>query len=173
MFINPAQEATILKDDDFLSADKFTAGVMVNGSIGKIAGCWIKKSKKVKLIQFEKAADGSITIVAEDGTESAAAKKLSSIQPYCADVLKVGDKVNSVAAASQYYLCPIIKLQPDSTETEYAETELPAITIFLKKDTQLDSEWFPKNQRHDITAAKYYGVALTNDAKIVLAKFKK
>ncbi len=173
MFINPAQEATILKDDNFLSADKFTAGVAVSGSIGKIAGCWIKKSKKVKLIQFEKVPDGSITIIAEDGTESATAKKLSSVQPNCAAVLNVGDKVNFVPAASQYYLCPIIKLQPDSTETEYTETELPAITIFLKKDTQLDSEWLPKKQRHDITVAKYYGVALTNDSKVVLAKFKK
>lgn len=173
MFINPAQEATILKDDDFLSADKFTAGVAVNGSIGKIAGCWIKKSKKVKLVQYEKAADGTITIIAEDGTESSTAKKLSTVQPNCAAVLNVGDKVNSVAAASQYYLCPIIKLQPDSNETEYSETELPAITIFLKKDTQVDHEWFPKAQRHDITAAKYYGVALTNDSKVVLAKFKK
>lgn len=70
------------------------------------------------------------------------------------------------------YVCPIIKLEPASTETEYAETELPAITIFLKKDTSVDHEWFPKKQTHDITAAKYYGVALTNAAKVVLATFK-
>ena len=70
------------------------------------------------------------------------------------------------------YVCPIIKLEPASTDTEYAETELPAITIFLKKDTQVDHEWFPKTQTHDITAAKYYGVALTNAAKVVLATFK-
>ena len=70
------------------------------------------------------------------------------------------------------YVNPIIKLEPASTDTEYAETELPAITIFLKKDTQVDHEWFPKTQTHDITAAKYYGVALTNAAKVVLATFK-
>lgn len=70
------------------------------------------------------------------------------------------------------YVCPIIKLEPASTDTEYAETELPAITIFLKKDTQVDHEWFPKKQTHDITAAKYYGVALTNAAKVVLTTFK-
>ena len=140
MFINPAQEATLLKDDDFLSTDKFTSGVAVNGAIGKIAGCWIKKSKKVKLIQYEKAEDGTITIVAENGTESSTAKKLSTVQPYCQAKLGVGDKVNSVAAASQYYLCPIIKLQPDNPETEYTEDELPALTIFLKKDTQVDHE---------------------------------
>ena len=64
-------------------------------------------------------------------------------------------------------------MEADSEETEYTEDELPAITIFLKKDTSLDHEWFPKKQIHDITAARYYGVALTNGAKVVLAKFKK
>jgi N4-gp56 family major capsid protein len=123
LFIHPKQETDLLKDPDFLSADKFTGGVAVNGAIGKIAGCWVKKSKKVK----------------EDGGN---------------------------------YLCPIIKTEPDSAETEYTEDELPALTIFLKKETQVDHEWFPKKQRHDITAAKYYGVALTNESKVVIAKFK-
>ena len=173
MFINPKQEATLLKDSDFISADKFEAGVAVRGSIGKIAGAWIKKSKKVKLIQYEKATDGTITIIAEDGTESGTAKKLSTVQPSCAAVSAVGEKVNSLTAANQFYLCPIIKMQPDDAETEYTEDELPALTIFLKKDTQVDHEWFPKKQKHDITATKYYGVALTNAAKVVLAKFKK
>lgn len=122
MFINPAQEATLLLDPHFLSADKFESGVAVRGSIGKVAGAWIKKSKKVK------AVDG-------------------------------------------VYTCPIIKLEPDSAETEYTEDELPAITIFLKEDTKVDHEWFPKKQKHDVTATRYYGVALTNDAKVVLAKF--
>jgi len=122
MFIHPNQEAQLLVDPDFLSADKFTAGVAVEGAIGKIAGCWVKKSKKVKM---------------EGGN----------------------------------YICPIIKTEPDSAETEFTEDELPALTIFLKKDTQVDHEWFPKKQRHDITATKYYGVALTNGAKVVLAKF--
>lgn len=167
MFINPAQEAALLKDSDFLSADKFTAGVAVNGSIGKIAGCWIKKSKKVRLVTHtvdDSAGDIQITT--------------SNIKEYQAKVdpsvtLTTSNKVKALAAASQYYLCPIIKLEPDSPETEYTEDELPAVTIFLKKDIQVDSEWFPKKQQTDVTAAKYYGVALTNDAKVVLAKFKK
>lgn len=71
------------------------------------------------------------------------------------------------------YTCPIIKLEPANSETEYTEDELAAVTIFLKKNTQTDAEWKPGNQSHEITAAKYYGVALTNEAKVVLAKFKK
>lgn len=122
MFIHPDQETDLLLDDMFLSADKFEGGVAVRGSIGKIAGCWIKKSKKVK---------------------------------------KSGSN----------WLNPIIKLEPDSAETEYTEDELPAVTIFLKKDIQTDSEWKPRVQQTEITTAKYYGVALTNAAKTVIAKF--
>lgn len=166
MFIHPAQEGTILKDPNFISADKYEPGVMVNGAIGKVAGCQVKKSKKVRLVTFEKDANGTVTI------------DVNNLEEYQAKVdptvtLTVGDKVKAIAAASQYYVCPILKMEPDSADTEYTEDELPAITIFLKKDTSLDHEWFPKKQVHDITAARYYGVALTNGAKVVLAKFKK
>lgn len=125
LFIHPKQEKSLLTDPDFLSADKFEAGVAVKGAIGMIAGCWVKKSKKVKQ---------------ESDTNA--------------------------------WQCPIIKCEPDSVETEYSEDELPALTIFLKKDTQVDHEWFPKKQRHDLTASKYYGVAVTNSAKVVVVKFK-
>lgn len=167
MFINPAQEATLLKDASFLSADKFQAGVALNGAIGKIAGAWIKKSKKVRLVTYEK--DNSAGTV--DITASNLAEYQAKVDPSV--TLASGDKVKALAAGSQYYLCPIIKLEPDSPETEYTEDELPAVTIFLKKDISVDTEWFPKKQQTDVTAAKYYGVALTNGAKVVLAKFKK
>ena len=71
------------------------------------------------------------------------------------------------------YTCPVIKLEAANRETEYTEDELAAVTIFLKKDVQTDAEWLPRKQTHEITVAKYYGVALTNEAKVVLAKFKK
>jgi N4-gp56 family major capsid protein len=123
MFISPKQETQLLLDPMFTSADRFEGGVAVRGSIGKIAGCWIKKSNKIK-------------------------------------------------AKSGVFTNPIIKMEPDSAETEYTEDELPALTIFLKKDTSVDAEFKPRSQTHEITAAKYYGVALTNAAKVVLAKFK-
>lgn len=123
MFIHPKQEATLLLDPQFTSADKFTGGVAVNGSIGKIAGCWVKKSKKIK-------------------------------------------------AKSGVYTNPIIKMEPDSPETEYTEDELPALTILLKKDTSVTSDFIQRKQIHEVVASRYYGVALTNAAKVVLAKFK-
>ena len=130
MFIHPNQETQMLVDPDFLSADKFTAGVAVKGAIGKCAGCWIKKSKKVK--------------TKTTGT---------------------GDAKKTV------YRNPIIKCEPDDSETEYTEDELPALTIYLKKDTTVETERFPKKQITDVTACKYYGTALTNAAKVVVAEF--
>ena len=166
MFINPVQEATLLKDPNFLSADKFTAGVAVNGAIGKIAGAWIKKSKKVRLVTAAVDASSGTAVTADNIAELQA-----KVDPTVK--LEIGNKVKDIAAANQYYVCPVLKMEPDSSETEYTEDELAAITIFLKKNTQVDHEWFPKKQKHDITATKYYGVALTNTAKVVLAKFKK
>lgn len=166
LFIHPAQEGTLLKDPNFISADKYEKGVMVRGAIGKVAGCQVKKSKKVRLITFEKATDGTVTLTAEN---------LKEYKEKCDPTitLAIGDKVKAITEANQYYVCPLLKMEADSAETEYTESELPAITIFLKKNTSVDHEWFPKKQIHDFTTAKYYGVALTNGAKVVLAKFKK
>lgn len=166
LFIHPAQEGTLLKDSNFTSADKYEPGVMVKGAIGKVAGCQVKKSKKVKLVTYAKDENGTVTISADN-----LAEYQDKVDPTVE--LKAGDKVKALAAASQFYVCPVIKMEADSKETEYTEDELPAITIFLKKDTSLDHEWFPKKQVHDLTASRYYGVALTNGAKVVLAKFKK
>lgn len=171
MFIHPKQQAALLKDDAFLSADKFTGGVAVNGAIGKIAGCWVKKSKKVKLIKYQKDnGAGTITIV-EDGTgETGTQKHLATIQPNCLEPLAVGDKVKAVS--TNFYANPIIKLEADSPETEETEDELPALTIFLKKDTAVTSDFKQRRQVTEIVAVKYYGVALTNGAKVIVAKFK-
>lgn len=235
MFIHPKQETTLLKDPNFLSADKFQAGVAVNGAIGKIAGCWIKKSKKVKEVAAVNAVAGVYTIKIDtkaatgdkiivngvaftagtdfslstdtatgnatalttalnaseneaiscytwssSGTTITATEDsskegsgLPTVTTEGSMSVTVATTTKGVAAASAAFLCPVIKMEADSSETEYTEDELPALTIFLKKNTQVDHEWFPKKQRHDITAAKYYGVALTNAAKVILAKFGK
>ncbi len=166
MFIHPSQEATLLKDSNFISADKYQAGVAVNGAIGKIAGAWVKKSKKVKLVTYVVDDSAGTVQISEDNIAEYQAKVDPTVK------LTTSNKVKALAKGSQYYVCPVIKLEADSSETEYTEDELPALTIFLKKDTQTDAEWLPKKQQHDITSAKYYGVALTNGAKVVLAKFK-
>ena len=72
-----------------------------------------------------------------------------------------------VPLKSGKYLCPIVKLNEDG-ETE---DELPAITIYLKRDTNIETERIPRKASTEITANKFYTVALTNDSKVVIAKF--
>ena len=229
MFIHPKQEASLLKDDDFISADKFQSGVAVNGSIGKIAGCWIKKSKKVAEAAavtavaavykvtvggtvasgdkitvgsvevtldatsgasvtaaatavknaFSGNADfsassssGVVTLTEKSGKEGTTARPEVSIVSTAGTVAASTD-TEGVKACAACYKCPIIKMEPDSAETEYTEDELPALTIFLKKDTQTDVDFKARTQTHEIVSSKYYGVALTNAAKVVIAKFGK
>ncbi|MBR5583454.1 MAG: N4-gp56 family major capsid protein [Lachnospiraceae bacterium] len=49
ILIHSKQKTQLRKDSDFLSADKYQDGVMVSGSIGRIAGCDVVVSNKVKL----------------------------------------------------------------------------------------------------------------------------
>lgn len=127
MFVHPKQVTVLRKDSNFISADKYQAGVMVSGEIGMIANTRIVPSKKVPVVKV--------------GT---------STQVDC-------------------YACPIVKLEQDA-ETE---DEIPALTIYLKRDTNVETERKPKNRTTEITADKFYTVALSNEAKVVLAKFKK
>ena len=49
ILIHSKQKTQLRKDTDFISADKFQAGVMVSGAIGRVAGCDVVVSNKVKL----------------------------------------------------------------------------------------------------------------------------
>lgn len=75
-------------------------------------------------------------------------------------------KLNSEGTA---YLNPIVKLTNDA-ETE---EDAPAVTIYLKRDTQVERERKADAGITNIFTNKHYGVALTNTTKVVLAKFKK
>lgn len=66
----------------------------------------------------------------------------------------------------KYYLNPIVKLNED-IETE---DESPAITVFLKRDTNVEKERISKRRITEITGDKMYTVALTNEEKVIIAK---
>lgn len=168
MFINPKQMSTLRKDTDFISADKYQAGVMLSGEIGKIANTRVVASRKVPSIEYEKDnSTGTIEIVDDSTTETATKKHLATIQPHCAAALVVGDKVK--AAATPYYACPIVKLNEDS-ETE---DDVPALTIYRKRNVNVETERKSRMRTTEVTADEFYVAALTNEAKVVLAKFKK
>ena len=113
LFVHPKQLTTLRKDDDFLSADRYQAGLMLTGEVGMIAGCRIVPSK------------------------------------IC-------------------YACPIVKLEGDP-ETE---DEVPALTIYRKREVNVETERKPKVRTTEITADEFYVAVLSNEAKVVLAKFK-
>ena len=169
LYVHPKQMTQLRKDSDFISADKYgTANVMTSGEVGKIGTCRVVRSKKVACIEYTKDnSNGTIEIVADSVTENTTKKHLATIQPATAEKLVVGDKVKAIT--TPHYLNPIVKLTNDA-ETE---EDAPAVTIYLKRDTQVERERKADSGITNIFTNKHYGVALTNATKVVLAKFKK
>ena len=102
-----------------------------------------------------------------------------SADKYTGDVVMTGEvgKIancrivpsRKVKLAGGAYTCPIVKLEQDG-ETE---DELPALTIYLKRQVMVESERKPRTATTEVTANEFYAVGLTNEAKVVLAKFAK
>ena len=73
-----------------------------------------------------------------------------------------------VSLKSGNYICPIVKLNHEND----TEDESPALTLYLKRDTNIEVERETLKRVTDISADKFFTVALTNASKVVLAKFK-
>ena len=67
------------------------------------------------------------------------------------------------------YVCPIVKLNEDA-ETE---DETPAMTIYMKRGVNVETERNTLSRTTDISVDKIYTVALSDTSKVVLASFKK
>ena len=67
------------------------------------------------------------------------------------------------------YVCPIVKLNEDG-ETE---DEAPALTVYIKRNVNLETERHTLSRTTDISVDEIYTVALSNASKVVLATFKK
>ena len=68
-----------------------------------------------------------------------------------------------------FYLNPIIKLNSDSD----TEDETPAVTLYLKRDVNLESERTTLTRTTIISADEFYTAALSDTSKVVLAYMKK
>ena len=64
-----------------------------------------------------------------------------------------------------YYFNPIVKLTSNETDDES-----PALTYFIKRDTNIETERKSKNRTTEVTGDKMYVSALTNDSKVVILK---
>lgn len=158
MFVHPHQVSQLRKDSDFISADKYTGDVVMTGEIGKIANTRVVPSKKVPLFTEWYKFD--------DAGTSATASTIADIQASLPNA-KIGDKVTKVTTAC--YFNPIVKLNQDS-ETE---DETAALTIYLKRDTNVETDRVTLARKTNISADKHYVVALSDQSKVVIAKIKK
>ncbi len=100
-----------------------------------------------------------------------------SADKYTGDVImsgEIGQIANArvvpskkVPVKSNKYINPIVKLnQEDETEDEAT-----AITIYIKRDTNVEDERHTLNRTTDISVDKIYTAVLSNASKVVLAKF--
>lgn len=156
ILIHSKQKTQLRKDPDFLSADKYDAGVLASGAIGKIAGCDVVVSNKVTKFDAWYKFDEAGTAT----TESNIAEVQKSL-PGAA----IGDKVTKVTTPA--YFNPVIKLNND-TETE---DDMPAITYFLKRGNLVEHKREP-GVADDIICTAHGMAALTNEAKVVILKVK-
>lgn len=67
------------------------------------------------------------------------------------------------------YVCPIVKLNEDGE----SEDESPALTIYVKRDVNVETERDTLSRTTTISVDEIYAAALTNASKVVLASFKK
>ncbi len=177
MFVHPKQMSQLRHDENFISADKYPGAVMMNGEIGMIANVRIVSSKRVPLntgeeerYYFCSSSDTGAMEVVESGASgskqvllSAVIKDLPSAKP--GDIVKL----TTAAAVGKYYINPIVKTEYDSE----CEDEAPALTIYVKRDTNVETQRHSLKRCTEISVDKLYTAVLSNSSKVVLANFKK
>lgn len=67
------------------------------------------------------------------------------------------------------YVCPIVKLNEEGS----TEDESPALTVYRKRNVNVETERFSLARKTAISVDEIYTVALSNASKVVLATFKK
>lgn len=177
MFIHPKQMSQLRHDPNFISADKYPGAVVMSGEIGMIANTRIVPSKRVPLNKeiaekyvFCQKDDTNALEVISSGSAGNSKVLLSSVTGDLPTV-EAGDYVKLIPAiaANTCYCNPIVKIESDTS----CEDESPALTIYVKRDTNVETQRETLRRVTDISVDKLYTVVLSNAAKVVLARFKK
>lgn len=74
----------------------------------------------------------------------------------------------AVNDAGTYYLNPIVELR---AESQTGDEELSAVTIFLKRGVNVETDRIVKGKKTLISADEHFVAALTDESKVVVAKF--
>ncbi len=177
MFIHPKQMTQLRHDENFISADKYPGAVVMTGEIGMIANTRIVPSRRVPLneelpqrYEFCSENDDNALLVVDAESAQDGEVLLSDVledlpNAVTGDTVKLADAVD----AGIYYLNPIVKIENEAD----LQDESPALTIYIKRDTNVETERESLRRVTDISVDKLYTVALSNASKVVLAKFKK
>ena len=154
LFINPAQEA--------------------------IAGAQVVKSKKVKLVKYElDDSTGTINVVADTTSEDATNVHLNTALAHTLKSkdkeIKVGSKLKAVT--TEFYACPIVIVSTEDpnedTGADGVSEEENALTIYMKRSVEIESDRDILAKTTVISGDEHYTAVLSNDSKVVLAKFGK
>jgi len=70
---------------------------------------------------------------------------------------------------SAFYTCPIVELENDAE----VDVDLPALTIYLKRNVNLETERKTLNRTTILSVDEFYTAVVSNSSKVVLAKYKK
>lgn len=66
-----------------------------------------------------------------------------------------------------FYNCPIVQLNPEPM----TDDDTPAVTVYLKRDVNVEKERHTLSRTTDISADENYIAALTDESKVVIAKY--
>ena len=170
----------MLNDDDFKSNDKYPLNVIMNGTIGSIAGAQVVKSKKVKLVKYElDDSTGTINVVADTTSEDSTNVHLDTalahtLKPKDKEI-KVGSKLKAVT--TEFYACPIVIVSAEDpnedTGADGVSEEENALTIYMKRSVEIESDRDILAKTTVISGDEHYTAVLSNDSKVILAKFGK
>ncbi len=179
MFVHPKQVSKLRKDNDFISVEKYPGHVIMTGEIGMIANTRIVPTKRVKLNPSMDASYRLLSSEPEDWLENYSSyythnenDGYSKVTGETAPEFEESTyyvMTMSAIAAGRAYMNPIVKLEGEND----TEDETPALTIYLKRDTNVETERHSLKRSTDISVDKFYTVALSNSSKVVLAYFKK
>ena len=159
MFISPSQVSTLRKDSNFISNDKYNNNVIMRGEIGMVANTRIVPSKKINKVEYD------IVPSTTTGATKVTANNIATYQGKTKVPVKVDDYV--LAATKAYYANPIVELRPE----EQTGDETAAVTIYLKRNANVETERKLGNYTTLIAADEHYVAALTDESKVVVAQF--
>ena len=74
----------------------------------------------------------------------------------------------AVDANGDYYMNPIVELK---AEDQTGDDELAAVTIYMKRGVNVETDRIVKGKKTLISADEHYVAALTDESKVVIAKF--